>query len=314
MGYSWVNVPQMIQIVSITTVYGLTALTFLWTASITALLTSKNITQSLCIFTIALSSLGGTYIYGQNRLQTRPIPEIKSDIDIRVIPGNIPQNQKWKRDKIFSNLMSYINASKNDGRYNDKPVLIVWPETTMTNWYYQDKNINGYLQDMLATYPKGASLITGALRQDEDNKAYNSIIEIQSNGSIRNIYNKTHLVPFGEYIPFQKWIPLDPVNNFSGFQEGDGPEIFSTISNTTYAPAVCYEIIFPHSLLPAISQRPDYIINATNDAWHTGSAGPNQHYTQAVFRAIEYHTPVIRSANMGISGIISPYGNLLTLH
>jgi apolipoprotein N-acyltransferase len=112
-------------------------------------------------------------------------------------------------------------------------------------------------------------------------------------------------VPFGEYIPFQKWIPLKPVVEFSGFTLGDGAHTFEALG-IKYSPVICYEIIFPGAI--TAEEMPQAIVNITNDAWYGVSAGPYQHFDQAIVRAVEEGTPVIRSANTGFSGIIDPLG------
>jgi len=124
--------------------------------------------------------------------------------------------------------------------------------------------------------------MTGALRYDaQAERYYNSLLTIDRNGAIDRIYDKSHLVPFGEYIPFQKWIPLPTITQFQGFEKGGGP--------------------------------PDFIVNVTNDAWYGDSAGPRQHLVKAQFRAIEEGVPVLRAANTGISAIIGAHGRKLAL-
>ena len=308
--YSLINQLEIIQTAHILSAYGLTA--FIWLiASSPALLARKKQITALCAFIISLASITGAFIYGSNRLKAAQAYEFPP-INIKTVAGNIPQDIRWQRDKIIEHFLYYVEQSTNsDITAPETPTLIVWPETTIIDWYYTDKGLAGYLQDMLHSYPNGAALITGALRTSTQNGrsvTHNSMIMIDNESGVTNIYDKTHLVPFGEYIPFQDIIPLAPVNNFSGFIKGNGPEIFTTPFGTTYAPAICYEIIFPYSILPNKTTKPDFIINVTNDAWYEGSAGPAQHHAQVVFRAIEYNLPIIRVANLGETGLISPYG------
>ena len=137
-----------------------------------------------------------------------------------------------------------------------------------------------------------------------------------SNGDLQNvmgvlgekqIYAKQHLVIFGEYIPFQEWIPLKPIVEFTGFKAGDGLQVFETPEGLRYSPLVCYEIIFPGKTI-ARGSAPDFIVNVTNDAWYGDSAGPHQHLVQSTFRAIETGIPVIRVANTGFSSLINAMG------
>src|SRR5262249_49138670 len=135
-----------------------------------------------------------------------------------------------------------------------------------------------YLTNMLKTYKGDAVLLTGLLRHTMGTETYyNSLVMIDKDGKISNIYDKHHLVPFGEYIPYQKWIPLKPVVEFSGFVFGDGPHTFDALG-VKYSPVICYEIIFSGKVTG--SEAPDVIVNVTNDAWYGISAGPYQHFTQ----------------------------------
>ncbi len=308
--YSWVNQIEIIQICYLISAYGLTALTWLWALTPYALWTLKtNKKQSLLLIFIITTTFGASHLYGYNRLKTAPPQQEK--VNIKIVAGNIEQSEKWKREKLFDNFMHYIKLSHNQNTPPpSKPTLIVWPETAMIDWYYKDKGINGIIKEMLSSYPNGATLITGALRHNTPDTTQNSIVMIDNTGKIQNIYDKTHLVPFGEYIPFQQYINLSPVNNFSGFTKGKGPQTYKTPYNIKYIPAVCYEIIFPYALTYSAAHKPDYILNTTNDAWYQGSAGPSQHHAQVIFRAIEYNLPIIRVANMGISAIVDTYGRM----
>ena len=152
--------------------------------------------------------------------------------------------------------------------------------------------------------------MTGMLDKNPEDQTYtNALVMIDSNGAIINKYNKHHLVPFGEYIPFQKWIPFKPIAGFSGFVSGPGAQTYKTPENLTFTPLICYEGMFP-GILAKPKQHPDFIINVTNDAWYGKSAGPEQHFTQTMFRAIEEGAPLIRSANTGISGLFDPFGRI----
>jgi apolipoprotein N-acyltransferase len=159
-------------------------------------------------------------------------------------------------------------------------------------------------------------LLTGVLAansKENQNRIqyYNGLMSWKPNTAPKRVYDKSHLVPFGEYIPFQRFIPLRPVVAFSGFEKGNGPETIKIDDFPSFTPKICYEIIFPRQMIARNQPRPDYILTVTNDAWYGDSPGPYQHFTQARFRAIENKLPVIRSANTGISGIIDPYGRVV---
>ena len=294
-GYTWTDAPALVQSVALFSVYGLTAITIFWAALPGfALMAARKRTVALtyvaaiAVF-IALIGFGASQ---QGKTATHPVNFV-------LVPGDIAQADRWDQDKIIPNFLHYIDQSRADpANMPDKPSLIIWPETAMLDWYLHDPGLKREITAMLQSYTKGAVLITGMLRRDGE-ATYNSMAMIDANGHISNIYDKSHLVPFGEYIPFQNLISLPAVNRFSGFVPGQGPVLLETPYGVSYAPGICYEILFPYSLIPKSKVRPDYIINVTNDAWYAGSAGPAQHAIHAQYRAIEYSVPVIRVANMG---------------
>lgn len=164
---------------------------------------------------------------------------------------------------------------------------------------------------MLDSYPGKAYLITGALLYNQTNEHYyNSIIIFDNNADIIATYNKHHLVPFGEYMPFDDLLKISPIVGFSGFKQGSGQKTLQTQEGLRFLPYICYEIIFPNNNINP-SSPPDILLNSTNDGWYGDSSGPYQHLVQAKFRAIETGIPLLRSANTGISAIVTPLGNNL---
>jgi apolipoprotein N-acyltransferase len=169
--------------------------------------------------------------------------------------------------------------------------------------------------------PKGTVLITGSVRVPDDTpagvpirRAYNSIYVIDHDGSVLSVYDKTHLVPFGEYLPFQNWMER---LGFAQLTKLQGGYIAGTqrrpldIPNAPRAlPLICYEAIFPGNVAER-GDRPDWIVNLTNDGWFGISTGPYQHLQQARLRAIEEGLPVVRAANTGISAVIDPLGRIV---
>ena len=210
-------------------------------------------------------------------------------------------------------LSKYSPPSPDKKIYTDnkdrKASYIIWPETAISQNILDSKWAMNMIKNMLNSYPEQAYLITGALRHDRKNNAYfNSIITINKNAKITNIYNKSHLVPFGEYMPMSNIIDIAPIVGFTGFKKGKGAININMPEGISFSPLICYEIIFAGRSYPIDTNKPDFIVNATNDAWYGNSAGPYQHLIQSKFRAIETGIPVIRSANTGISAIISPIG------
>jgi apolipoprotein N-acyltransferase len=162
-------------------------------------------------------------------------------------------------------------------------------------------------------------LITGAVRAAPNSvagnvRAYNSVYVIDADGSIRGIYDKVHLVPFGEYLPLQRLLERlglrQLTHQVGGFLAGDRRRAMDVIGAPKMLPLICYEAIFPGSAVPR-GERPGWLINVTNDGWFGISSGPHQHFQQARMLAIAEGLPLVRAANTGISGVIDPLGRVV---
>jgi apolipoprotein N-acyltransferase len=147
-----------------------------------------------------------------------------------------------------------------------------------------------------------------------DLHAYNSVYVIDRDGSILSVYDKVHLVPFGEYLPFQRLLERLGLRQLTrlqgGFLAGDRRRLLAPPHAPKMLPLICYEIIFPNDVLPE-GERPGWMLNLTNDAWFGESAGPYQHFQQARVRAIEEGLPLVRAANTGISAVVDPVGRII---
>lgn len=306
-GYTWADHLPVLQILWLSDVYTLTWLTLLWASAMAG---AVFITGPRRRWPLVLAGMSfvGCYVYGMSVLPQN-VP-MRDDVRVRIVQPNIDQAEKWQPGKLAEHFQTHLELSKAT-ETTSGPTIIVWPETAVSYRILETPQAMEDLRRVLAAQPENSVLLTGFLRRDYNDDSYaNSLIMIDRQGAVSNIYDKHHLVPFGEYIPFQKWIPLAPVVQFKGFQVGAGLHSFDTPSGLRYSPLICYEIIFPgRSIAPGTS--PDFIVNVTNDAWYGDSAGPHQHLTQALFRAIETGVPVMRSANTGISAVISPYGHII---
>lgn len=193
--------------------------------------------------------------------------------------------------------------------------LVVWPETALEFDVAHDAELRARLGDLLGQHPL---LIMGAPRLDRDStgatRAYNGMLAIDRAGRVVASYDKSRLVPFGEYLPgaglFSRLRLEALAARGHRFTPGAGAAILAPPGTQPFAPAICYEIIFPGSLVPS-GQRPDWILNISNDAWFGRSWGPHQHFAQARLRAVEEGLPVVRSTPTGVSGVIDSYGQVV---
>lgn len=312
-GYAWSGVLPMVQSVSLFGVYGLTLLTILWCTLPGFLYVMKPQRKAVVgIILLSVTSMAGLYGWGALRLHNHQT-EYRDDIIVRLVQPNIPQEDKWNSDRLVFNLKKTVDMSSLTPRPG-KTMVIVWPETAISDFVMQDPNAADYIRTNLFNSGEKIFLATGVLRHGiQDNKPlyFNSLGIYGPELKELAAYDKSHLVPFGEYIPFQDKIPLNPFVNFGSFTPGTGITTQTVPGLPPFSGLICYEVIFPGSVA-LTTPRPEWIINVTNDAWYGDSPGPYQHLVISQFRAVEEGLPLARSANTGISAIIDPFGRIIT--
>ncbi|WP_321336919.1 apolipoprotein N-acyltransferase [uncultured Cohaesibacter sp.] len=254
--------------------------------------------------------------FGFYRLNQTP-PQPDAPVTVRIVQPNIPQREKWKlenRSWIFNRLLALTTLDREEYPV-EKVDLFVWPETAIP--FYLIEQPAG-LAAIAQSLPDKATLLTGALRREvnftSSEQVYNSIYQISGDGTIMASYDKIHLVPFGEYLPKERWLRAIGLKHLaaqlSGFSSGTKRKLLGGAHLGKILPLICYEIAFPSEIL-SYPAGADMIVNVTNDAWFGKTAGPWQHLHLAQMRAVETGLPVIRSANTGISAIIDPFGRLV---
>jgi len=328
-GFPW-NAPGMalgnhlwfMQTTSIIGLHGLTAITILIAAAPATLKNKWRGQPDWRASIAALAVLGLLAGYGQWRIPLNAQPEVPG-VALRIVQPNIQQDAEFNAINGDAILENYLNLSVNRGETGVRPTHYIWPESAFPFLLQQNLSALDRIGAMLEK--NNAWLITGAARMgpplpgEEAGSFYNSIQAIDSNGIIRDTYDKAHLVPFGEYEPaFAKsLLRMTGLRQFvsipGGFTPAPERKSFSVSGLPPIAGSICYEAIFPGAVLPRQQDglRPRVIINVTNDAWFGDSPGPRQHFAQARLRAVEEGIPLIRAANSGISGVIDPYGRVL---
>lgn len=316
--YGWADSPQISQSASLGGVYFLSLLTIFWASWPGLVFLVGKVTKPgiLLVTGLVILSFSFVYAFGSSRLDT--LTQFDTDFRIKIVQPSIPQSEKWsaaRMDEHYEKLLSLSGSDLEDIKTTTGRTLIVWPETAISWYITENPNAMEQIRILLHSYPHETLLATGVLRHTKSESGRteyrNSLDLFDYSGALSQVYDKTHLVPFGEYIPMQYWIPLPPVAGFSGFTAGQGRMSMPVSGGYTISPLVCYEIIFPGEVVDKSAPPPNAIINVTNDAWYGNSAGPYQHLQQAVFRAIEEGIPVVRAANTGISAVIDPYGRFI---
>ncbi|AWB50889.1 apolipoprotein N-acyltransferase (plasmid) [Gemmobacter aquarius] len=236
-------------------------------------------------------------------------PPSERGTQIRVVQPNIAQSAKWDEGSRKANILRLLALSARPGDYD----ILLWPETAWPGFLAEDTGARIMLGWLL---PKTAVLLAGSPEREvtSNETVYrNSVLAIAPDGSVLTRYAKHHLVPFGEYVPWRRVLPFQRlVESLGDFLPGPGPRTLAFGPHPYAGIAICYEIIFPgHVVDDAI--RPDWIFNATNDAWFGSSIGPKQHLASARMRAIEEGLPLVRAANTGISAVVDAYGETLAM-
>lgn len=294
--YAWIDTP-LAQIAAWSGPHGLGALTLALVA-LPILWGARKGTVLALTGLIALALLG-TVRLGQ-------APETAQDAPIiRLTQPNAPQHQKW--DRAYA--PTFFNRQIEASRATPKPDLIVWPETSLPDWLNDAEDTLSHITRAAG----GVPVLIGAQRY-EGMRAFNSLALLQGDGTIGHIYDKHHLVPFGEYLPFGALLTRLGMGTLTeavgGFDAGAGPELINLGALGTALPLICYEAVFPHQM-QSPERRPRFLLHVTNDAWFGTWSGPYQHLVQARFRAIEQGLPLLRSANTGVTAAIDAHGRVL---
>lgn len=226
---------------------------------------------------------------------------------VRLIQPNAPQHQKWDPQYaglFFERLVQFTRAEE------DRPDLIVWPETAVPVWLHNAANTLGIISGAAGDVP-----VVLGINRAEGLRIFNAAVLMDEEGRVTQTYDKHHLVPFGEYIPLGDWLSKIGIQGLAsragdGFSPGAGADVMDLGELGKALVLICYEAVFPQDVRAA-PERPDFILHLTNDAWFGNFSGPYQHLDQARMRAIESGLPVLRAANTGVSAVIDARGRVL---
>ncbi|MDF2966049.1 MAG: cutE [Rickettsiaceae bacterium] len=319
-GYSLCFSERMLQLASITGVYGLSFLVIFISGNLYFIYVRDKegwIVHSLSSLFLLLAIC----YFGEKRLQENP--PLLTDISVRLVQPSIPQEAKWDHRKLYKNMELHAELTKIDNDQADRfnPDLVIWSEAAVTLPLNRPR-IKSILTNAIS---EQTILITGGVSEIyEPNNDQNSLLEeyrlytsfygINAKGQVLFNYNKAHLVPFGEYMPYKEVLGLKKITaGFIDYSPGDKEQNvhFNIRGRTLYIrPLVCYEAIFPDEARVK-DPRISLFINITNDSWYGRSTGPYQHFEISRMRAIENGIPMIRVGNNGISGIIDPLGRVI---
>jgi len=257
---------------------------------------------------ISLSAIIILFIMGVLVNQIQWSKPIGKPLSVALIQGNVNQIVKWDRWQLEKTKQLYVTMSKDQWQNND---LLVWPENAIPAFYHTLAD-SFYQQLTIQAKQTQTEFITGLpIYDDKTERYYNSMINL--GGEVSGHYYKTHLVPFGEYVPFASLIRhLMHFFNMpmSGFSTGDYAQAPFTIKGYQAVATLCYEDVFPQDMLTYMGQS-HFMINLSNNGWYGDSFAPHQHFEMARMRALENSRELIRSTTSGISALVDSKGQIM---
>lgn len=328
-GFPWNLIGQAVAFTDVTAqaaavvgVYGLTALAIVVFAAPAVLADTARDRPVARAGILALATIlcAANVIYGVARLSQAPAvgADLDPDNAVRIVQPATNQAQKWSPEYRQATLDTLIRLS--DLKTSPEALgvmsfsLVIWPETALPFFLTEEPEALARISELL---PPGTTLVTGAPRTEpaaEGRRFYNSAYVIDDQGRIAGAYDKVHLVPFGEYLPLSDLLSRfglkQLVKGAGAFSAGPGLAVLQVGDGLKAGLLICYEVIFPGQVIVE-GERPDVLINLTNDGWFGETTGPYQHLDQARLRAIEEGLPVLRAANTGISAVIDAYGRIV---
>ncbi len=310
-GSVWANSDVMMQFASVAGVLGLSLITLI-AATLPAVLGFPASAARDRLWSLA--GFGGLAIiagFGLWRLLTADLSYL-NDVTLRLVQPNIPQHLKWRSDLKWGHVRKLVALSRQPSENGRPPTHIIWPETAVPYNLQYDPDL---LKALGPVVPPSGYLITGAPRSNrsvsKSPEAWNSLLAITAGGTVAAVYDKVHLVPFGEYVPWRSVLDITKLTaGRSDFSVGRTARTLSLPGLPAFSPLICYEIIFADQVR-SLGTAPKWLLNITNDAWFGASSGPYQHLALAQFRAVEMGLPVVRVANTGISALIGPHGRVI---
>ncbi|WP_127145012.1 apolipoprotein N-acyltransferase [Pelagibacterium montanilacus] len=318
-GYALTANLEMMQAASLVGVYGLT-LVALVLAGLPALVwpaADRTLVARLVPVFVGIGAITLQLGWGYGRLTAIPLAA-REDMLVRIVQPAIPQDLKWQTEARAETVTRLLDLSAMRTGPEDRGLEdithLIWPEAALPFFISDEPELFAQIARAL---PDDLLLLAGVPRTagpaDGTTRPFNSIFAIAPTGEVISSYDKTHLVPFGEYLPFQDQLETLGFSQFvhgaDGWAPGTARRLMELPGTPAFLPLVCYEAIYPGGLGAPVREA-QFILVATNDAWFDGSIGLPQHFHHHRMRALEEGIPLVRAANSGISGVIDPLGRI----
>jgi len=313
LGYASGRTTLLIQVASIAGVFGLTFLAVLVNAAVAGWLQHGNKVRGPVVAAAGLVLVACAY-GGWALGSARPAAD---RLAVGLVQGNVSQDLKWDVGARREILERHVDLSRQAATQGAQ--LVLWPESSWPDPYGIERDVTAYGQVSRVAMEHTTSIVVGTVRvtmADDGYEVANAAVLLGSDGEVGGAYEKSHLVPFGEYLPFSsllRWLgPL--VQAVGAMRAGDLEQPLLGADHPTLPPfgmSICYEIIFPHMARQQVARGARFLATITNDAWYGTSSGPYQHFAMARMRAVENRRWLVRAANTGISGAVDPWGRVV---
>jgi apolipoprotein N-acyltransferase len=307
LGNTMVTLLPIAQLASVGGVYSLTVLVALLNTGFTMTAVASG-RRRLIIGGSTVAAIAAVSVWGGMRLSANELTH-GTPIKVGLIQGNIAQTDKWNPARAGMILDRYLQLSRQAAENGAQ--FLIWPESSTP--FYFEEDVNGeHVRNLARSLRMPLLLGSDEYEEGEPPKNYNAAFMLDTMGATAAVYRKMQLVPFGEYVPFQRLLffvgPL--VEAVAAFSPGTRVTMLP-VEGHMVSTAICYEVTYPHLAREAVRQGSEMLTTVTNDAWYGESSAAFQHFEMATMRAIEQGRYLVRSANTGISGIIDPYGRVL---
>ena len=325
-GFDWVSLGQsqyrnypLIQIADITGMFGVSFIVVMVNVLCKEFLTAYFIQKapegqkqvSLLMWATAVT-VAVVLGYGTLRLRSseEPGPATPS-LSVAVIQPNIPQEMKWQESADVLIVAKHIALTKQAAEHS--PDLIIWPETSYPGFLWDERRLFAQVQALVRRL--GVPVLLGSVIK-EGNDYYNAAILLSGEGEVIETYRKTHLVPFGEFIPLRRFLPfISAALNIGDFTRGAVKTVFpfsaGEKTNGAFSVLICFEDTVARLTRAFVGGGAQLLVNITNDAWFGNTKAPFMHLQSAVFRAVENRRGLVRAANTGASCFIDRWGRTL---
>lgn len=309
LGASQAGVVPIVQTASLAGVYGLSALLVAASAALAVAMVGRGRVRwaapAMVAATAGLLAGWGAWRAGEGSLTT-----VGPAIRVALAQGNIPQHEKWDRDRAARILGTYLEQTREGASRGAS--LVIWPESSTPFLYEQDRAGGEAIRRTVREH--GVSLLFGSDQYEDGQppRFYNAAFLLAPDGTTAAVYRKMHLVPFGEFVPLKRLLffvaPL--VESVADFSPGREAAVMP-VGASRLSTAICYEVVYPDLMAAFVARGSQLLTTITNDAWYGRTSAPHQHFWMATLRAVEQGRYLVRSANTGISGIVDPYGRVV---